>query len=47
MAQTEKLIYSAVGRRKSSVARVYVSAGTGGSGGLEAWDPSTEYYTKN
>ena len=25
----------------------YVSAGTGGSGGLEAWDPSTEYYTKN
>ena len=25
----------------------YVSAGTGGSGGLAAWDPSTEYYTKN
>ena len=29
MAQTEKLIYSAVGRRKSSVARVFLTPGTG------------------
>ena len=29
MAKTEKLIYSAIGRRKSSVARVFLTPGTG------------------